>query len=317
MKLTPLIAVLFGMLLGSAQATTVLYQDFNDLVDTSQHSVMGTVAKLNATKASDGDIYTTVVLRNASVITASGEKHMGRPVQLRFKGGTVKQLDKAKNVIGEETLLTHGAPEFKIGDQVVVFVSHNGVADMPFVGFSQGVFKVNDRQQVQTANHELVVGFQGADLITETSHGLMARGQLLDNAEQMEQRSAEGVMLLDSDGGENRLVHRSLVQVKNESNQAKQGAAVKVIYAPLDVRNFVSMIQERKAQTATLKTNAQVEISVDDLMYLPEVKRGKSASADAPMGVSRKNDEQRTEATTLETQLPQIRPDAAKQSNDE
>ncbi len=317
MKLTPLIAVLLGMLLGSAQATTVLYQDFNELVDTSQHSVMGTVAKLNAAKASDGEIYTTVVLRNASVITAAGEKHVGKPVQLRFKGGTVEQLDKAKNVIGEETLLTHGAPEFEVGDQVVVFVSHNGVADMPFVGFSQGVFKVNDRQQVQTANRELVVGFQGADLITETDHGLMARGQLLDNAERTEHRSSEGVMLLESDAGEDRLVNRSVARVERETLEKSTGKAGKASYAPVDVRNFVSMIQERKAQTATLKANAQVDMSVDDLVRLPDVVRGKSAPADAPMGATRKQDEQRTEAISQETQLPLERPDASTQSDDE
>ncbi|WP_320824088.1 hypothetical protein [Reinekea sp.] len=278
MRLTSISLALFGLLFGTAQATTVLYQNLNQLVDTSQHVLTGLITQMDAEQAADGDIYTTLVLQNAARITAAGATPIAKAVTLRFKGGSVAQLDKKQRQVGEQTLLTHGAPEFSLGDSLVVFVSHNGVADMPFVGFSQGVFKVNARQEVLTAQQEPIVGFQGADLISETAQGLMARGQFLAARTTAEQQSAEGVQLLSSDGGLDRLVQRSVATNRAALMQRQRS------YAPVDVRNFVSMIQERKAQQLqTHGASIAAQPSLNDLLSLPALSALVATERDAQL----------------------------------
>lgn len=304
-KSVTLFGLLFGLLFGTAQATTVLYQDFNQLIDTSQHILTGVVTQVDANQAADGDIYTTLVLDDAARITAAGAIPIGQPVSLRFKGGTVAQLDKQQRQVGEQTLLTHGAPEFSLEDSLVLFVSHNGVADMPFVGFSQGVFKVNARQEVLTARHEPIVGFQGADLVTETAQGLMARGQLLAGGATAEQQSAEGVQLLSSDGGLDRLAQRS-VATNKAALMHRQSA-----YAPVDVRNFVSMIQERKAQQlqahgASIATQA----SLDDLLSLPALSALVATERDAQLAGTRALSRQTLADPQARPVLPLAEPEA-------
>ena len=300
-----LFGLLFGLLFGTAQATTVLYQDFNQLIDTSQHVLTGVVTQMDANQAANGDIYTTLTLRDAARITAAGSTPIAKAVSLRFKGGTVAQLDKQQRQVGEQTLLTHGAPEFSLGDSLVVFVSHNGVADMPFVGFSQGVFKVNGRQEVLTAQQEPIVGFQGADLITETAQGLMARGQLLAAGATAEQQSAEGVQLLSSDGGLDRLVHRSVATNKAALMQRPRA------YAPVDVRNFVSMIQERKAQQLHVHGGSiATQVSLKDLFSLPALSTLVATERDAQLAGTRTLNRQTLADPQARPVLPLAEPEA-------
>ena len=305
MRFTSITITLFGLLLGTAQATTVLYQDLNQLVDTSQHVLSGLVAQINAQKAPDGDIYTTVVLDDAALITAAGETPIRKAVTLRFKGGTIAQFNKKQRQIGEETLLTHGAPEFTVGETVVLFVSHNGVADMPFVGFSQGVFKVNERQEVLTAQQVPIVGFQGADLITETELGLMARGQLIAARPTTEQQSPDGVQLLNSDGGTDRLVQRSVAKNRAELIQTKQS------YAPVDLRNFLSMIQERKAsQLQANSRSVATHSTLADLLTLPAITSMVTTEQDAQLAGTRVQRGQTAVDPKAHPTLPVERPEA-------
>jgi hypothetical protein len=256
----------------AANATTVLYQNFNQLVDSSEHVVLGTVKNVVANKKNDGDIYTVITLQESSTVTTVGRTPLNRIVKIRIKGGTIEIKDKMGNVIGEETLLTHGVPEFSTGEKVVLFVSKNGVSDMPIVGWGQGVFRIDGKNSIRNVNNQPVVGLSGADLITLTDQGLMARGQYLSQKTGSDRSTSEGIQLISSTGGADKLVtHRA-----TENAVSKKGVAVirESNQIAFDKANFISMIQERLAsgqsEISSMNQTAKPVQSLNNLFELPQ-----------------------------------------------
>ncbi len=121
-----LLSVVF--IISTLNATTVLYQSFDDLVENSGGIISGTVSEINYRKKKD-DIYTYVTLRE---ITVYSGLYDDKEFTFRMLGGT----------IGNRTLGVIGSPKFSVDEKVILFISQNGTRTVPIVGWEQGLFKV-------------------------------------------------------------------------------------------------------------------------------------------------------------------------------
>src|SRR4051812_46093712 len=107
-----------------AQATTLVYKDFNDLLTESTGVVEGVVSQLSSVKVGLGDYYTYVTLSKLRI-------HKGQFGPSTF---TVRQRGGFVNGHGSYIV---GSPSFARGDHVILFVARNGRDMIPFVGWEQ------------------------------------------------------------------------------------------------------------------------------------------------------------------------------------
>jgi len=123
--------LLIGMvfILSTLNATTVLYQSFDDLVQNADGVISGTVSEIQYRKKKN-DIYTYVTL--TEIVVHDGGVYSDKEFTFRMLGGT----------IGDRTLSVVGSPKFSLDEKVILFISQNGKRIVPIVGWEQGVFKV-------------------------------------------------------------------------------------------------------------------------------------------------------------------------------
>ncbi|MEQ1730236.1 MAG: hypothetical protein ABL982_17865 [Vicinamibacterales bacterium] len=124
-----IVAMLVSLLAGSVRATVLLPADLAELSRDARIIARGQVVAIDA-QWSDGRraIETIVTLEAESYL--KGE--MGRMVQFRVPGGT---MGRYRNIV-------MGAPQFSVGQRVVVFLGANGPR-VPFIlGLSQGVYRL-------------------------------------------------------------------------------------------------------------------------------------------------------------------------------
>lgn len=252
LKALVLVATIAAVHTFSAHATTVLYKNFDNLVDESDHVVGGTIVDTTSTKHQNGEIYTVVTLGNAFLVTDAGTNDTDRPVKIRFKGGSAPIFDDAGEQIGEEGVRAHGAPEFTVGKKVVLFVSHNGKAEMPIHGWKQGFFYINDYDEIVDADGNPIVGFDGADIVRGTLNGPVPDGK----PPAKNQAPKGKPTITDSDGG------RDTILPEQANARAKRLTANNV---PVHVSNFLSMVQERKAIGRTIGGQAKDPAGLFDL----------------------------------------------------
>jgi hypothetical protein len=144
--------------IGSASATTLPYKSLDRLVAEAEGIVIGTVRQIDATIDERRDIHTYVTFDQLKVIGG----HVGTPtLTLRLKGG----------VAGNERLLIHGSPSFKPDERVLMFIQGNGRDLVPFVGWSQGVFRLvrdpsSGNETVTDGNGAPLLAVQGDHLVT-------------------------------------------------------------------------------------------------------------------------------------------------------
>jgi len=125
-------AALFALLLCVAaplSATVLLPADFREVVNGSQIIVYGRVSDVRAEWAAGRRQIESVVTLDAA------DFYRGTPartVTFRVPGGTV----------GRYKSLTVGAPEFRAGDEVILFLRARGPAVPQVFGLNQGVFRV-------------------------------------------------------------------------------------------------------------------------------------------------------------------------------
>ena len=116
-------------LVPSLSATVLLPAEFREIVNGSQIIVYGRVSDVRA-EWTDGR------RRIESVVTlAAADFYRGTPsrtVTFRVPGGRV----------GRYKSVTVGAPEFRAGDEVVLFLKARGPAVPQVFGMNQGVFRV-------------------------------------------------------------------------------------------------------------------------------------------------------------------------------
>jgi hypothetical protein len=110
-------------------ATTIPYKSFDDLVKEADAVVSGRVAQVESKYGPDKEIFTFVTLDNVEALAGT---YAGPTLTLRLMGGQV----------GNDVSQIVGSPSFQTDDRVVLFVQGNGRYMVPLVGWTQGVFRV-------------------------------------------------------------------------------------------------------------------------------------------------------------------------------
>ena len=124
--------ITFLMLLWLAQdlrATVLLPAEFREVVAGSQIIVYGRVADVRPDWSQDRSRIDTIVTVDAGSYLKGGP---GDTVTFRVPGG---QVGRYRNVVV-------GAPEFREGEEVVLFLSAGGPSIAHVFGLSQGVYRV-------------------------------------------------------------------------------------------------------------------------------------------------------------------------------
>jgi hypothetical protein len=111
------------------QATVLVPAEFREIVTGSQLIVHGRVVDVRSGWTDDRVRIETIVTLEADTYLKGGP---GDTVTFRVPGGT----------IGRYRSFMVGAPEFRTGDEVVLFLKANGPSVAHVFGLSQGVFRV-------------------------------------------------------------------------------------------------------------------------------------------------------------------------------
>lgn len=246
--------ILFSLTCHNLMATTLLYKDFNALIDEADNVVVGVVESVSAVRNDKtDDIYSIVRLSDVKTIDSNGANLLNSPALIRIKGGAIDILGDNGQVEGQELQLVHGAPEFSVGDHVVLFTKNNGISSVPFVGWSQGVFWIGKDNSVRDSENRNVVGLQDGHLVLSTKQGLQIAGKAIQRMKETNLQS-ETPILVKSDGGHDALVKPEEVAVESQKITRDLNA--------MDISNFLSMIQERKAsrQAKTTDHSSLIEL---------------------------------------------------------
>ena len=129
----------------SARATTVIPPSFDQLVAQAEVIFQGSVTEVRSQWVGEGaqrHIVTYVTFKVEDAIKGTA----GESYTIRMFGGTVD----------DESMGVSDAPEFKVGDDDILFVENNGTQIVPLVGIMHGRFHVerdNGGQEVVT-NHD-------------------------------------------------------------------------------------------------------------------------------------------------------------------
>lgn len=123
----PLIAVLAAAI--PLHATVLVPAEFHEIVNGSQVIVHGRVVDVRSSWTDDRFRIETIVTLEAAAYLKGGP---GENVTFRVPGGT----------IGRYRSFMVGAPEFRAGDEVVLFLKANGPSVAHVFGLSQGVFRI-------------------------------------------------------------------------------------------------------------------------------------------------------------------------------
>lgn len=128
-RLAPMVACAWLVAAGVASATVVLPAEFVEMVSDSQLIVHGRVTAVQARTSGDHRTIESIV---TLAVTQSMKGTAGGVVVFRVPNGQ----------IGRYRRVTVGAPEFRPGDEVVVFLKGRApVVPMPY-GLNQGVYRV-------------------------------------------------------------------------------------------------------------------------------------------------------------------------------
>jgi hypothetical protein len=122
-------------------ATVLVPAEFHEIVQGSQVIVHGRVVDVSSDWTEDRFRIETIVTLEAGAYFKGGP---GERVTFRVPGGT----------IGRYRALMVGAPEFRVGDEVVMFLRSEGPSVPQVFGLSQGVFRV--RRELRSGRRVVV-----------------------------------------------------------------------------------------------------------------------------------------------------------------
>lgn len=125
-----IVGVAVMSLASASPAITPIKRSFSELVSQAEFIVVGTISQMQSLRLPDGAIVTDLTL--GILESMKGDTLPGSILTLRMLGGTV----------GDTQLLVAGAPQFRPGQTVLLFVRGNTREMFPFVGVQQGVFHV-------------------------------------------------------------------------------------------------------------------------------------------------------------------------------
>jgi hypothetical protein len=155
-------SLLCGFVAG--RATTVNPPEFADLVNQSDYIVRAVVKSVDAKReqtAQGNIIYTYVELDVSEAIAGKPPS----PLVLRILGGRV----------GKKEMILEGAPQFKVGDEDILFVQGNGRQIYPLVAIMHGRYPI---QREKDTGREFVARSNQAPLhsIAEVARPIVENG---------------------------------------------------------------------------------------------------------------------------------------------
>jgi hypothetical protein len=142
-----------------SSATTLVYKSFDDLMKEADAVVAGHVVSVDSQYNANREIYTFVTLDQVEVLSGN---YTDSTLTIRLKGGKVQ--NDISHVIG--------SPEFTEGERVILFVNGNGRYMVPLVGWTQGVFRIQQDPAtsldvVKDADGNRVVGVQNGHVLRD------------------------------------------------------------------------------------------------------------------------------------------------------
>ena len=223
-----------------ADATTIIYQSVDDLVNKAEGVLIGTVDAVASRRGPDREIYTFVTLRELQVVKGNYRQNT---FTLRLEGGHIE---------GEVVQLV-GAPEFTPESRVVVFVRGNGQHSVPLVGWTQGVFRLEraDDGSELLLDHDGngVLSFGGIDLIKEERYAPDARIVGHSLVRQFQSTEAAG-----SDGSGTPAVQQATT--RGPASHARERA--------MSPQEFIAVIAGKVQQGRVRTASGAPLVSVDD-----------------------------------------------------
>lgn len=124
-----ILTILFGLLASQAGATVLVPADLSELARDAQVIARGQVVSVDARWTDDRRTIETIVTLEAETYLKG---QFGETLQFRVPGGALGRL---RNIIV-------GAPQFVVGQRVVVFLGANGPRVPYILGLNQGVYRL-------------------------------------------------------------------------------------------------------------------------------------------------------------------------------
>ena len=166
MKIHLYFFILLSLFTVNLNATTIVYKTLNQLIDESDYAVGGTISNTSSSQHNGGNIYTTLSLQDAYFVTESGSIPTNKTIKIRYLGGEVEIGEgKNKRIIGQTVA---GMPGFKKNEKIFVFLKNNGTEDVPFYGFSQGIFFIDNNDGLLNAYGKKIIDVQTLSSIFTT-----------------------------------------------------------------------------------------------------------------------------------------------------
>jgi hypothetical protein len=142
-----------------AHATTLLKKNLDDLVVEADAIVVGTVTDVQAEYTADKSIRTLVTVSDLRVVHGS---YQDPSLTLQLPGGQIEN----------DVLDVQGSPRLGKKDRVLLFIQGNGRQIVPFVGWTQGVFRIerdakSGKQKIKDHDRNPVLEVQGSELIKD------------------------------------------------------------------------------------------------------------------------------------------------------
>lgn len=140
-------AIILLAFASQVQATSLVYRSMRDLVSRAELITVATVSGMEARVSPAGEIFTFVTFSELLPIRGAFQQSQ---LTVRLPGGKV---DEAMQIIP-------GAPNFSTGERLILFFK--GVNDprkmVPFVGWTQGIFRLNESYEVHDYDDTPVIG---------------------------------------------------------------------------------------------------------------------------------------------------------------
>ena len=180
-----------------AESSTLIPKSLNELLVEADGVVVGIVSSINSRYGADQRIYTFVTLTDLQIVYG---QHDSPSLVLQLSGGEVNGI----------VLEISGGPKFRRQERVVLFLRGNGRELFPFVGWTQGVFRVfhdgkKNTDRIKDHDGSDVLGLVGDDFLkrprelvrTGASGGRTDDGSLSEPVSTERQFSRESLTLRD------------------------------------------------------------------------------------------------------------------------
>jgi hypothetical protein len=210
------IAIVMTLALGlsnSAFATVVEKKSFNDLVLEAQMVAIGRVTTVESHPTLDHKYaYTYVTVGNLEVLKGS---YREPAITLRLDGG----------LLGDgRTLVIDGMPRFRSGEKVVLFVKGNGQYACPFVGWWQGLLRVeadnqSGKEVVKTSGGHPIQKIDRGDFLIRPKVNQRATGDTAGTADEAQVPTSQGAAEATAD--------LSLEELKSQVSDLLSGAGAR------------------------------------------------------------------------------------------